>query len=82
MLAEALEAAGAGGRRASSRLERGRPEQVIASLAGEIGADLVVVLAREAPRSHPLQGPPSVGHTARFILDHALADVLLLREKS
>ncbi len=82
MLNEAQEEAAKAGMRATVRLERGRPEQVIVSLAQEIGADLVVLLARETPQSHPLQGPPSVGHTARFIVDHAPADVLLFREKT
>jgi len=81
MLKEALEAASMSGLSAATRLERGRPEQVVVSLARETGVDLVVVLGRENPRSHPLQGPPSVGHTARFIVDHAPVDVLLIRER-
>ena len=81
MLQEASEEAGRAGFAASTRLERGRPEQVIVTLAPEAGAAMVALLARENPQSHPRQGPPSVGHTARFVLDHAPADVLLFREK-
>jgi len=80
MLREALEEARQLGLAASERLERGRPEQVVVALARELGADLVVLLARESPHGHPKVGPPSVGHTARFVLDHAQTSVLLLRE--
>jgi nucleotide-binding universal stress UspA family protein len=81
MLKEASEEAGRRGLRATTRLERGRPEQVIVALAYEIGSDLVALHARETPQSHPRQGPPSVGHTARFIVDHAPSDILLFRER-
>jgi nucleotide-binding universal stress UspA family protein len=63
------------------RVERGRPEHVIISVAAEISADLVVLCPRESPTAHPRQGPPSVGHTARFVVDHAPTRVLLLRDK-
>ena len=66
----------------AERLERGRPERVIVSVAAEIDADVVVLCARESPQAHPKQGPPSVGHVARFVVDHAPTRVLLLREKS
>ena len=78
-LGEALEEAGRLGLVAAKRLERGRPEQVIVSLAAEIGAGLVVIQARESPQSHPRIGPPSVGRTARFVVDHSPTAVLLLR---
>lgn len=78
-LAEALAAAQAGGIAARTQLDRGRPEQVIIALARETGADLIVVGARESPEHHPPLGPGSVGHTARFVLDHAPCDVLLVR---
>ena len=61
--------------------ERGRPEQVIVSLAGELTAQLVVLHARESPQAYPRVGPPSVGHTARFVVDHSPTIVLLLRER-
>ena len=80
MLKEAAEEASRAGVGAATRLERGNPEHVVVALAQEMGARLVALLARENPQSHPRQGPPSVGHTARFIIDHAPADVLLFRE--
>ena len=81
-LREAGEEAGRIGVPAMTKLERGNPEHVIVRLAGEMAADLVVLLARERPQGHPLQGPPSIGHTARFILDHAPTDVLVFRERA
>ena len=80
MLKEALEEAGRLGLAASERLERGRPEQVVVELARETSAELVALCARELPQAHPRVGPPSVGHTARFIVDHSPTHVLLLRE--
>jgi nucleotide-binding universal stress UspA family protein len=61
---------------------RGRPEQEIVRLAAERSIDLIVACNRrvlgphEPP--HPA-GPKSVGHVARFVLDHAPCPVLLLR---
>lgn len=78
-LAEAFAVAQAAGVAAQTRLERGKPEQVIVSLAREAGADLIAIRARQSPEHHPPQGPGSVGHTARFVLDHAPCDVLLAR---
>ena len=80
-LNEASEEAARTGIPAETRLERGRPEQVIVALASELRVDMVALLAREIPHGHPLQGPPSIGHTARFIIDHAAADVLVFRER-
>ncbi len=68
------------GTRAATRLERGRPEHVIVELAQELAVDEIALLAREMPQGHPLQGPPSIGHTARFIIDHAPCDVVVFRE--
>jgi len=62
-----------------TRLLRGRPEREIIRLAGELGCDLLVVGARFRGGPRPDSGPPSVGHVARFVLDHAPCDVLLLR---
>ena len=78
-LDEALASAQAAGLRATTRLERGRPEQVIVQVADAVKADLVVIDARDYPTEHPPRGPASVGHTARFVLDHASCDVLLVR---
>jgi nucleotide-binding universal stress UspA family protein len=78
-LAEALAAAQAAGANATTRFERGKAEQVIVAVAQEIQAELVAIRAREWPEDHPKSGPPSVGHTARFVVDHAPCDVLLVR---
>jgi nucleotide-binding universal stress UspA family protein len=78
-LDEALAEARAAGVSATARVERGRPEQVIVTVARETQAALVVVRARERAEGHPFIGPASVGHVARFVLDHAPCDVLLLR---
>lgn len=79
ILAEAQAEAQRLGWTAAVRLERGNPEQVLVQVAQEIGATLLVEFARELPEGHPIIGPPSVGHTARFVLDHAPCPVLLLR---
>jgi nucleotide-binding universal stress UspA family protein len=62
-----------------TRLARGRPEQEIVRAAAELHSDLLVVGARFKSGPRPASGPPSVGHVARFVLDHAPCDVLLLR---
>ena len=80
-LAEAAAEAARVGLAATERLERGRPEEIIVAVAAEAKVDLVVLFARESPQAHPRQGPPSVGRTARFVLDHAPAAALLLREQ-
>jgi nucleotide-binding universal stress UspA family protein len=81
MLNEALQEAGRIGIAATTRLQRGKAEQVIVALARELETTLVALHAREVPHAHPLQGPPSIGHTARFVVDHVPADVLIFREK-
>ncbi len=78
-IAEAAAAAEAAGHSTTTRLARGRPEQVIVQVAAEVKADLVAIRAREGQAGRPSIGPASVGHTARFVLDHAPCDVLLLR---
>lgn len=80
-LDEALQAARKAGLLVEAWLRRGRPEQVIVEVAAEAEVALIVIQAREAPQAHPRQGPPSVGHTARFVVDHAPCPVLLLRER-
>lgn len=57
----------------------GRPEQEIIRIANEQHASLIVVGARYRGAGRPLIGPESIGHVARFVLDHAPCDVLLLR---
>jgi nucleotide-binding universal stress UspA family protein len=81
-LAEAEAAARDAGAQVTSittRLERGKPEQVIVALAHALRANLVALRPRERPDGFPPIGPPSVGHTARFVVDHAPCPVLLLR---
>jgi nucleotide-binding universal stress UspA family protein len=81
-LAEAEAAAHDAGPQVTSvaaRLERGRPEQIIVAQARDLHADVVALRPREYPESFPRTGPPSVGHTARFVVDHAPCPVLLLR---
>lgn len=63
----------------TARLERGKPEEVIVALARDLHADLVAIRPREYSDGFPRIGPPSVGHTARFVVDHAPCPVLLLR---
>jgi nucleotide-binding universal stress UspA family protein len=77
-LAEAFREAELCGLQAATRLEQGRPGEVIVGLARQ-AADLIAVAARDVT-GRPASGPASVGHTARFVLDHAPCDVLLLRE--
>lgn len=66
------------GIRTTTQLLHGRAERVIVELAAQVGADLAVVSAREGIRA-ALAGPESVGHVARYVLDHAPCDVLLVR---
>lgn len=64
----------------SAKIAWGKPEHVIVDTAGEALADLIVIRAREGSQGHPRIGPASVGHIARYVIDHAPCDVLLLRE--
>jgi nucleotide-binding universal stress UspA family protein len=79
ILAEAQAEAQQLGFSATVRLERGNPERVLVQIAQAAAAELVVEFARELPEGFPAVGPPSIGHTARFVLDHAPCPVLLLR---
>ena len=63
-----------------SEIEPGRPEQIIVRAAHLWKCQLIVILASEGSEGRPKIGPESVGHSARFVLDHAPCDVLLLRE--
>lgn len=80
-IAETLEAAQKIGLKASSSVKQGRPEEIIVQVAQEMNADLIGVWAREGAIGRPPIGPGSIGHIARFVLDHAPCDVLLLRRK-
>jgi nucleotide-binding universal stress UspA family protein len=61
---------------------RGKPEQEIARFPLTTPVDLIVLGARRvrAPgEPPPPPGPKSIGHVARFVLDHAPCPVLLIR---
>lgn len=73
-----LEEAAADAPGSLTRLEEGEPGRVLCRVAGEQGATLLVVGARNGPGADAPQ-PHSVGHTARFVLDHSPCPVLLVR---
>jgi nucleotide-binding universal stress UspA family protein len=60
-------------RAASTELRRGRVEREVVAAAA--GADLLV-MARDGDRSR--LGPKSIGRHARFVIDHAPCQVLLV----
>jgi nucleotide-binding universal stress UspA family protein len=60
-------------------IRQGRPEREIVNTAAEWNADLVIVCSRTDYGGRPVIGPKSVGHVARFVLDHAPCPVLLVR---
>lgn len=66
--------------RLKSLSREGRPEQEIIQCASEWQADLIVICPRSPAFGGPALGPKSVGHVARFVLDHAPCPVLLLRQ--
>ncbi|MBV9232219.1 MAG: universal stress protein [Chloroflexi bacterium] len=57
----------------------GRPEREIVQAAEEWQADLLVICSRSTLSGGPPLGPKSIGHVARFVLDHAPCPVLLVR---
>ena len=60
-------------------IQKGQPERIIVQEARESGSALIAILASEGSMGRPQIGPESIGHTARFVLDHAPCDVLLVR---
>lgn len=58
----------------------GRPEREIVNTAAEWRADVIVMCSRSPQKGGPALGPKSVGHVARFVLDHAPCPVLLVRQ--
>lgn len=58
---------------------QGKPEREIVSCAAEWNANLIIVCSRAAYNRMREVGPKSVGHVARFVLDHAPCPVLLIR---
>lgn len=64
----------------AERIQRtGRPEREIVTVAQEWHTDLVLICPRSPQSDGPALGPKSVGHVARFVLDHAPCPVLLVR---
>jgi nucleotide-binding universal stress UspA family protein len=59
---------------------QGRPEREIVNVAAEWQADLVILCPRGEYAGKPTIGPKSIGHVARFVLDHAPCPVLLVRQ--
>jgi len=78
---ETMEAARKFGLKAASSIKQGRPEELILQVSRGMKADLIVMWAREGTTGRILSGPASIGHIARFVLDHATCSVLLLKEK-
>jgi len=64
---------------AQSLLRTGRPEREIVNSAAEWNADVILICPRTTYGNKPAIGPKSVGHVARFVLDHAPCPVLLVR---
>ncbi len=64
---------------AETMLRQGRPELEIVNAAAEWKADLILIDARAEYGEPPHIGPKSIGHVARFVLDHAPCPVLLIR---
>ncbi|GER90261.1 hypothetical protein KDW_44230 [Dictyobacter vulcani] len=60
----------------------GRPEREIVNTAAEWDADLLLICPRNPRHASSAPGPKSVGHVARFVLDHAPCPVLLVRQKN
>jgi nucleotide-binding universal stress UspA family protein len=58
---------------------QGRPEREIVNTAAEWQANLVVICPRAEYGGKHAIGPKSVGHIARFVVDHAPCPVLLVR---
>ena len=79
-LEEASQEAERAGFHIQTDIQRGRPEQVIVQMAQSWGCQLIAIQASEGTQGRPQIGPESVGHIARFVLDHAPCDVLLLRK--
>lgn len=57
----------------------GRPEREIVNCAAAWNADVVLILPRANYGERPTIGPKSIGHVARFVLDHAPCPVFLAR---
>ncbi len=74
-------AAGVPGATISTEVRRGQPEQEIIAAAKAFGANAMVLCAR--PRTGPTEPEPrSLGHVARFVVDHAPVPVLMVRRSA
>jgi nucleotide-binding universal stress UspA family protein len=60
-------------------LRQGYPELEIVNTAADWNADVILVCPRSEYGAPPSLGPHSVGHVARFVLDHAPCPVMLVR---
>lgn len=58
---------------------QGRPEREIVNAAAEWQANLVIICPRAEYGGRHTIGPKSIGHVARFVVDHAPCPVLLVR---
>ena len=67
---------------AETVFRRGQPERVIVNFAAEWNADLILICPRSLQSGGPTIGPKSLGHVARFVVDHAPCPVLLARFKT
>jgi nucleotide-binding universal stress UspA family protein len=66
---------------AKTHSREGRPEHEIIQFAAEWHAHLIVICPRSPAFGGPALGPKSIGHVARFVVDHAPCPVLLLRHE-
>jgi nucleotide-binding universal stress UspA family protein len=57
----------------------GEPGRLVSALAADHHCLLVALASREERSPDEKAGPHSVGHTARFVLDHSPCPVLLVR---
>jgi len=59
------------------QIRTGEPGRELCAIAQAVGAALIVLFASRRRRGE--SGPHSVGHTARFVVDHAPCPVLVVR---
>ena len=79
---EILEEARNGHPNAETLYRRGQPERAIVNYGVEWNADLIIICPRSSQSRGPTIGPKSLGHVARFVVDHAPCPVLLVRMKT
>lgn len=64
---------------AAAVVGEGEPGRLVAALAADDRCALVAVAVREEGWADQKPGPKSLGHTARFVVDHSPCPVLLVR---